>query len=106
METHYEKNVISKAADFTVEQLKRQQQALMEIPKALNELEKRLRKSNSIYITGNEPCAADYVLFHEVVDLNLINFRIKPKSYPQILRWFKACEGLRGNKEVYNLYNT
>ena len=89
-----------------MQQLKDQSQALTDIPKALKILEKDLRECGTIYITGNEPCAADYVLFHEILDLDLINYKLDPKHYPHILTWKKACAGLRGNKEVYNLYAT
>jgi hypothetical protein len=65
-----------------------------------------LRDCGTIYITGNEPCAADYVLFHELLDLDLINYKLDSSLYPHILKWRKACAGLRGNKEVYNLYAT
>ena len=104
IETHYEKNVATRASVFTMQQLKDQAQALIDIPKALAILEKDLRDCGAIYITGNEPCAADYVLFHEILDLDLINYKVDPKRYPHILTWKKACAGLRGNKEVNNLY--
>lgn len=106
IETHYEKNVATRGSVFTMQQLKDQSQALTDIPKALKILEKDLRECGTIYITGNEPCAADYVLFHEILDLDLINYKLDPKHYPHILTWKKACAGLRGNKEVYNLYAT